>query len=397
MIQLYCPACENVVWVEEGDAEMAFCPECSQAIHSLGKRKARPVTDSRPNSSNGHVVPARETPNRSSPPCSGQSSKDEAAEQFPVAGASPPAEEVPEVEEDPDFPVPWPEPLLRFVALPYRPEGGCSPGHLPGFFAVLLLGGMLVGWVASALGQIWYLVFLFPLGMGIALAVLGNAVCRWARLRNPTVAGLGGLLAGAAAILAMHAADHQAARRLIQARPDTVPALLRERLDEDHSLRGYLDATARIGLTISGRSGEGINLGYSGTHLYWALELVVVGGLALFGARAAATRPFCVGCGHWKAERLLSVLNEAPDLVPTLRRGLLEDLGSHRPPADKGDLTLSVAVCPFCGTESPVDVRLERLAGNKGRTAAEVVHLTYPGEALPVLERSLMGTVDRVA
>ena len=39
MIQLFCPACENVVWVEEVDAEEpVFCPECSQAIHASSNR-----------------------------------------------------------------------------------------------------------------------------------------------------------------------------------------------------------------------------------------------------------------------------------------------------------------------------------------------------------------------
>src|SRR5437764_6215503 len=45
VIQLFCPACENVVWVEEADAEeVVFCPECGQSLHSSAKRKARPLS-----------------------------------------------------------------------------------------------------------------------------------------------------------------------------------------------------------------------------------------------------------------------------------------------------------------------------------------------------------------
>ena len=52
MIQLFCPACENVVWVEATDAAGAGrCPECSHSIHSLHRRKSRPLAE---------VVPSRE-------------------------------------------------------------------------------------------------------------------------------------------------------------------------------------------------------------------------------------------------------------------------------------------------------------------------------------------------
>src|SRR3954451_22970264 len=67
VIQLFCPACENVVWVDEADTEEpVFCPECSQAIHASSKRKARPLTPPadraapRPAATGSHVVPASE-------------------------------------------------------------------------------------------------------------------------------------------------------------------------------------------------------------------------------------------------------------------------------------------------------------------------------------------------
>ena len=42
MMQLYCPACENVVWIEGTQPDDAVpCPSCRQPIYWLGRRKAR--------------------------------------------------------------------------------------------------------------------------------------------------------------------------------------------------------------------------------------------------------------------------------------------------------------------------------------------------------------------
>src|SRR5436853_204305 len=67
VIQLFCPACENVVWVDGADTEEpVFCPECGMAIHATSKRKARPLTPPadrtvpRPAAAGSHVVPASE-------------------------------------------------------------------------------------------------------------------------------------------------------------------------------------------------------------------------------------------------------------------------------------------------------------------------------------------------
>jgi hypothetical protein len=56
---------------------------------------------------------------------------------------------------------------------------------------------------------------------------------------------------------------------------------------------------------------------------------------------------------------------------------------------------LRVAACPRCGAEAPVEVRLERVSASKGSPPGELVHLSYPGEALPVLEQVFLEGADR--
>lgn len=382
MIQLFCPACENVVWVESADTgDATSCPECNQPIHSLSRRKSRPLAEA------PHVGIREEKEAASSllpPPLPLPPAEDEAVEE---------AEIDPEEEdlsaEHPESECLWRE-SVRFVPLPYRAEGGCSLVRLPLFVAGVLLGGLFFGWLASTLGQVCYLILLFPLGVGMALAYVGGAAVRWARVRNPTLAAAVGLAGGTLAVLTMHQCDYQQTRRHLRAQSAAVPDVVRQRLGTDDSLRGYLDAVARVGVTVCDRGDTGFNLGYYGSWVYWGAELVVVAGLALFGTRAASVRPFCAGCGSWKGERVLGSLRESDTVLPLMRRGDLAGLDGGSAAGGRG-VSLSAAACSRCGTEAPIDVRLERLAAVRGRPTGELAYFSYPGEALSVLEQVFRG------
>ncbi|MBI1917371.1 MAG: hypothetical protein HYS12_21940, partial [Planctomycetes bacterium] len=123
--------------------------------------------------------------------------------------------------------------------------------------------------------------------------------------------------------------------------------------------------------------------------VYWSIELLVVAGLSLFGARSAAARPFCSQCGRWKQERFVGTLREVEDGDPLtlLRKGHLTSLLGHRPAPEGGELALSAAVCPCCVKEAPIDVRLERVTARKNKPVGELAHLSFPGEALSVLDQ----------
>src|SRR5262249_48216378 len=136
---------------------------------------------------------------------------------------------------DGEFCAAWSEPMPRFVALPYRAEGGCDGARLPLLFLTAGTIAASLGWLASALGQAWYLILLFPLGIGMVLAVVGVTMVRWTRLRNPTLAGLAGLVAGITAIATMHFCDYHEALRRWRAGSVGVPQRLRDALDADDS------------------------------------------------------------------------------------------------------------------------------------------------------------------
>jgi hypothetical protein len=135
MMQLFCPACENVVWVEAGEPhDTICCPECKIMISLLGRRKARPVTGvSHPDA---HMIAGPEPRKKSRvlPP-------EIDLAQEPDEGTLPRAESW-EEQPDQDFSVPVGDPPTRYVALPYRPEGGVNFWRLPAFVATLLLLGL---------------------------------------------------------------------------------------------------------------------------------------------------------------------------------------------------------------------------------------------------------------
>jgi hypothetical protein len=357
MIQLYCPACENVVWLERATEDAASCPDCQQPIITPGCRKARPVNETRVFASPGRITRVPWTA-----PVSTREDAPETANQEKC------------VEQD--FSLPCPEPAARFVPLPYRAEGGVNLVRLPLFLAGVALIAVILGALASALGQVCYLILIYPLALGFVLAVLAAYLGQLCQVRAPLVAGLAGMVGGLMVVLSMHVFDCQRLR------------------DAPAGLFDYLDAMARNGLTITGGDSGGFNLGYVGTYLYWAIEGLIVAAIAAFGAANGARAPFCSGCRRWKEERFLGTLADGgAEQQKQLHRGDLGTMVCWRPTPASGELVLTASVCPRCAKEGPIDLRIERNPRGRREPASRnlPIHLTYPGEALPVLEHLFQG------
>jgi hypothetical protein len=207
-------------------------------------------------------------------------------------------------------------------------------------------------------------------------------------VRNPLLAGLVALVAGTVAVVSMHLVDYQRTMATVECEPLRLPSTVTARLLEDDRVLNYLDATAELGLTISGKETGGLNLGYLGTYLYWGAELLLVVVLASLGGSMSAREAFCSTCRSWKEERFLGAVHDGgPTMQRDLRKG---DLGVLKPcPArqSRDALALSVHVCPHCGTDAPVELKLDRLNRvTDGNSLPWPLVLTMPGDALPALE-----------
>jgi len=275
--------------------------------------------------------------------------------------------------------------IPRFETSPYRPDGGCPPVGALFVAATTFLGAVILGWLVSFIGQWLYLIVIFPVALGFGVGLVGSWAVRRGKVRNPVCAGILGLAAGCLAMVAVHYFDYE---RFLGELEKVIPGA-RAR---GPSFLTFVDVMAQRGVHI-GKVGhgndKGFNLGYVGSYIYWALEVLGVGLFSFALVRLAAQAPFCTACNTWKEERKLGQVSmPAHAVVSALTTGEIVKLAEADFHDTKGTLVFKAAVCPKCGEEAPVDVRLEQITVNeKGQqNANELAHMTYPGEALAVLE-----------
>jgi hypothetical protein len=343
---------------------------------------------------------------------------------------------------DSDTPVPAGASPLRFEVTPYQSDGGYSPlgllvclGLVFGFAAGL---GYLAHFLTSWLPGIEYAV---AIGLGFALAGLGSLAGYWAKIRSPAAAGLAGLLGGALTLLAVHywkyqdglpalrtdvkhyvwrrmalagqqqrAGKNKPPFRVREEERGPIPAsiarelepVLRKPVKDDEVNRAVDEAVARFSFWdyMDWKATEGaplalpkvrkeIRLGHAGSYILWAVEALVIGGIAAGIMALRARRPFCPACNVWKQERPLGRLRlDPPRAVALFTSGTLAELAGEDLARDDGPVQVSVHTCPLCEEEAPADVKLTHVVKtdkDKEQTS-ELAHLTYPGPAVRVLE-----------
>jgi hypothetical protein len=112
-------------------------------------------------------------------------------------------------------------------------------------------------------------------------------------------------------------------------------------------------------------------------------------GMAAAVAAGGAAEPFCADCRRWKKARPLAVVKQPGEAAAAaLSAGELTRLETPIEGPDAIPCALTVAVCPGCGADGPVDVKLthtfkDKKGNDRTRTLA---HMTYPGAALRVFE-----------
>lgn len=180
-----------------------------------------------------------------------------------------------------------------FQPPPYRPDGGIEMQGLLLLRVGLAVVGAIVGVVANFVSQWIYLIHLVPDGD-----------------RGP-------------------------------ARPDRKPAgpgrqdptradvqAFWKVCDGSRDFFAYLDAQAELGVSITRAlsSDEGVSLGYTGTIVYWLLEVLVVALIVLGMVRQQAAMPFCTLCQAWKDGEPLGFLRgKKAEVRAAVESGALSD------------------------------------------------------------------------
>jgi hypothetical protein len=283
------------------------------------------------------------------------------------------------------------QPSLRLEAVPYEPDGGFHPLGLLMVFASVMLAAIGLGYAVSWVGQWFYIILLFPFLIGVVLGICGAIGIYIGNVRNLPLATLAGLFGGCLAMFATHYFDYE--RFLARTAQQKVDPLKKGQVRmpqvnrQDDTIFDYLDRRAKDGIPVQFKRIH-FNLGYIGSYIYWIVEILIVGVLALAIMRGCAADPFCAQCQSWKEKRSLGTLTMAPETaVGIFRTGEVVRLADDDFPRGEGQINVTAWVCNDCGSEAPVDIKLDQVTKNakNEEEVTELAYLTYPGKALPVL------------
>jgi hypothetical protein len=127
-----------------------------------------------------------------------------------------------------------------------------------------------------------YQVLLFPIGIGFSIFGAGYVGVRLGKVRNGVAGAVAAVLGGVVAILTLH---YCVFLRAVDDAPDLLPeerTLLK--LSPGDFIR-FMDARAQDGVRLSAilsmpsdqtRKDLGLNLGYTGSYVFWLVELLIV-------------------------------------------------------------------------------------------------------------------------
>jgi hypothetical protein len=281
--------------------------------------------------------------------------------------------------------------LPHFKPDRYHPDGGFSASGLVALAGALALAAVGLGWLASFIGQWFYFVLIFPAAIGGGLYSTGWVVAKKLPMRNPVLGGVLGMLSGILAILAMHYSNYvRDIEKAVEVLQPADPAQVKKLLKEKIHFGQYMDDRAKAGVRIGD---PGLNLGHLGSWLYWIAELALVVWLACAGVASAAQRPFCPACNSWKEVRLLGALPDLPSVFEALETGDLTQLAARIAEEGAKPLVLNAAICPRCTTAADLPITLARVTRDNQNQIKleELLHLTYPGEALAAFQAIFQG------
>jgi hypothetical protein len=311
-----------------------------------------------------------------------------------------------------------------YGAKPYHSDGGFSVQGLALTTGVGVLVAVVLGVVAAIVGQFFYAILIFPVFIGAAVGGAQTWAIRHTKIRAPLVCGAAGLVAGIVAITTMHYVDYinfrqgmneaaleeQSLREAIAASSDAEERqYLNEVLAEfesDPEVRAamqvtsfatYLDWSAKQGVEISSAYGnsKGLNLGHTGTYLYWGVEALIVALISATMPRRRASAPFCVACDTWKNERELGWLRAPAKVVGDLvQSGRLADLPATAGTSDD-QVNISAYECPFCTEQAEVVLEVNAITYTNGsRDKSPTARAIYPRKAADDLTRYFVSLED---
>ncbi len=378
-MRMKCPKCGEIVSVADEQAgEVVTCPQCQAKM-----RAPSPRTN-------------EATPKASVPPPLRFSADDEDPATAQITAKPPKRPVAPQVDEleiveDEDGDASELVEIPQFKTRPYKAVDGFSLAGVAVMIGVMAPIAILLGFLASAIGTVFYLILVFPIGIGFGVGFAGAFGGKLGKVHSPIMSFLAGLLGGILAVLVMHYFDNLWRLWAEQRMRPGVPPL---------GFVTLLHVRATEGIVLFARPGQndGLTISGIGAYIYWFIELAVITGISAAVMFAAGAEPFCTECNNWKKKRRVGIFRipmrgKASQAEADAKAAFSEgNLTFFTDLPGKGEnflpLTVDILECEECGKSVPVEVRLVKISidGNGNPREANVATVTYPHKAIPVVE-----------
>jgi len=205
---------------------------------------------------------------------------------------------------------------------PYKPSNIAPQSGISTLAITSILTGLITGGLVSLVSQFFYLIILFPIGMGFVGGIATSTAITKGKIRNPILGASFAALTGIITYGSMNFFDYLHFRQLAaqeitaqdptasisQAEIDrTIDSVLKQETGAD-GLIGFIKISAKQGVEITkaGSSSGGIKLNEEFTWFYWLVELAIIEYMAVSMALAAASEPFCEDANEWYGEPVWS-------------------------------------------------------------------------------------------
>ena len=194
---------------------------------------------------------------------------------------------------------------------PYQPSNKVTNAGFRWLLLSSVVGGTVIGTATYLISRLFYLIVLFPIGMGMLGGGAVALAVHKGKVRNPTIATLFGLLTGLILYGSMYGADYwqfkQTASQEIAKNSSPGDGTQNDRLIDSFlqeqtgssGFIGYVKYKAQLGVSIGRFGSKGANLGETGTWIYWLIEFAAIEIIIAFLARSAASEAFCESCNEW--------------------------------------------------------------------------------------------------
>lgn len=264
--------------------------------------------------------------------------------------------------------------VTRFPVEPFVAKGGGTPGR----FLVVFLGGLAcaigLAFLFNLFPQASQSIFiLFPIALGCLLGVGIGLIGYRVRARSGkgSVAILViSMVCGAVAYSAFHMVYFQ---RGID--PDAV---------NGESFFQSLDRRAKKGYVLRSKRGKKNNFGYTGTWIYWTIELAITSIGAMAIARLITKGPYCEICDQWNRSRTFGPFPfDAVAGHRAFSNG--EPTRMFVPGPSDHKVKIDVYDCPTC-PEDPLSIKYTGTVGSGKKMVTHSAFLVYPHSALPAFE-----------